>query len=403
MHGYIFSLKIKRWLLPVALLGLLSACNGGEQAQTQDVPEVTALVLEAQTVPYPMEYVGQTAGSREVQVRARVNGILQQKNYVEGSIVKENDLLFTIEPDTYQAAYDDAKAALAQAQASYNQNKLNNARILQLYSEAVVSTMERDNSVASYEESLAAVNMAKARLEQAKINLGYTEVRAPITGITSKEAVTEGNLVNPTESTGLLTTIVQLDPLYVNFSIPGNEYLQFQEFQAQGRLKVPGEEGYAVEISLSNGQKYTTQGDLTFMDRQVDAPTGAIRARATLANPKAEILPGQFARVHVSGAFLINSILVPQRAVLKTQQGSMVYVIDDNNVANPRPIQIAMGLGDNYLIGNGLKAGERIMVEGILKARPNEHVKIVEPAKDAGNKNQSGPGANAQSQGKSAQ
>lgn len=403
MHRHIIFFKMKRWLLPVALLSLLSACNSGEQARTQDVPEVTALVLEAQTVPYPMEYVGQTAGSREVQVRARVSGILQQKNYVEGSIVKENDLLFTIEPDTYQAAYDDAKASLAQAQASYTQNKLNNARILQLYSEAVVSAMERDNSVAAYEESLAAVNMAKAKLEQAKINLDYTEVRAPITGITSKEVVTEGNLVNPAESTGLLTTIVQLDPLYVNFSIPGNEYLQFQEFQAQGRLKVPGEEGYAVEISLSNGQKYTTQGDLTFMDRQVDAPTGAIRARATLANPKAEILPGQFARVHVSGAFLINSILVPQRAVLKTQQGSMVYVIDDNNVANPRPIQIAMGLGDNYLIENGLKAGERIMVEGILKARPNEHVKIVEPAKDAANKNQAGAGENSQSQSKSAQ
>ena len=118
MHRHIIFFKMKRWLLPVALLSLLSACNSGEQARTQDVPEVTALVLEAQTVPYPMEYVGQTAGSREVQVRARVSGILQQKNYVEGSIVKENDLLFTIEPDTYQAAYDDAKAALAQAQAS---------------------------------------------------------------------------------------------------------------------------------------------------------------------------------------------------------------------------------------------------------------------------------------------
>ena len=261
--------------------------------------------------------------------------------------------------------------------------------------------MERDNSVAAYEESLAAVNMAKAKLDQAKINLDYTEVRAPITGITSKEAVTEGNLVNPTEASGLLTTIVQLDPLYVNFSIPGNEYLQFQQFQAEGRLKVPGAEGYTVEISLSNGQKYKTSGDLTFMDRQVDAPTGGIRARATLANSKAEILPGQFARVHVSGAFLINSILVPQRAVLKTQQGEMVYVIDDNNVANPRPIQISMNLGDYYLIGNGLKAGERIMVEGILKARPNEHVKIVEPAKNTDNKNQ--PASGGQAQGKGAQ
>ena len=400
MHRHIIFFKMKRWLLPVALLSLLSACNSGEQARTQDVPEVTALVLEAQTVPYPMEYVGQTAGSREVQVRARVSGILQQKNYVEGSIVKENDLLFTIEPDTYQAAYDDAKASLAQAQASYTQNKLNNARILQLYSEAVVSAMERDNSVAAYEESLAAVNMAKAKLEQAKINLDYTEVRAPITGITSKEVVTEGNLVNPAESTGLLTTIVQLDPLYVNFSIPGNEYLQFQQFQAEGRLKVPGAEGYTVEISLSNGQKYKTSGDLTFMDRQVDAPTGGIRARATLANPKAEILPGQFARVHVSGAFLINSILVPQRAVLKTQQGEMVYVIDDKDVANPRPIQIAMNLGDYYLIENGLKAGERIMVEGILKARPNEHVKIIEPAKNADNNQAAG---NGQAQDKNAQ
>ena len=401
MHKHIFFAGAKRRILVLALLGLLSACGNGEQTGAQEAPEVTALVLEAQTVPYPMEYVGQTAGSREVQVRARVSGILQQKNYVEGSIVNADDLLFTIEPDTYKAAYDDAKASLAQAQATYTQHSLNNARILKLYSEAVVSKMERDNSVAAYEEALAAVNMAKARLDQAAINLGYTEVRAPITGITSKEAVTEGNLVNPTEASGLLTTIVQLDPLYVNFSIPGNEYLQFQQFQAEGRLKVPGAEGYAVEISLSNGQKYKTSGDLTFMDRQVDAPTGGIRARATLANPKAEILPGQFARVHVSGAFLINSILVPQRAVLKTQQGEMVYVIDDKDVTNPRPIQIAMNLGDYYLIENGLKAGERIVVEGILKARPNEHVKVIEPAKNADNKSQAA--GNGQAQDKNAQ
>lgn len=396
MHKHIFFAGLKSRILVLTLLGLLSACGNGAQTGSQEVPEVTALVLEAQTVPYPMEYVGQTAGSREVQVRARVSGILQQKNYVEGSIVQANDLLFTIEPDTYQATYNDAKASLAQAQAAYTQHSLNNARILKLYSEAVVSKMERDNSVAAYEESLAAVNMAKARLDQAAINLGYTEVRAPITGITSKEVVTEGNLVNPTEASGLLTTIVQLDPLYVNFSIPGNEYLQFQQFQVEGRLKVPGPEGYTVEISLSNGQKYKTSGDLTFMDRQVDAPTGGIRARATLSNPKAEILPGQFARVHVSGAFLINCILVPQRAVLKTQQGEMVYVIDDKNVANPRPIQIAMNLGDYYLIENGLKAGERIMVEGILKAHPNEHVKIIEPAAKADNKNQAAGADQAQ-------
>ena len=137
------------------------------------------------------------------------------------------------------------------------------------------------------------------------------------------------------------------------------------------------------------------------MDRQVDAPTGAIRARASLGNPKAEILPGQFARVHVAGAFLINALLVPQRAVLKTQQGNMVYVINDKNVANPRPIQVAMSLGDNYLVENGLKAGERIMVEGILKARPNEQVKIVEPAKEADNKDQTANGG--QTQGKSAE
>lgn len=402
MYKYIFFAKNKRTLpltLGILILGtsmLLGACGGGDGKGGPPPPEVTAMVLEAKTVPYPMEYVGQTAGSREVQIRARVDGILQRKNYVEGSIVNEGDLLFTIEPDSYKAARDDAKASLAQAQASYTKNKLNNDRILRLYAQEVVSKMERDDSVAAYEESLAAVNMAKARLDKASIDLNYTEVRAPITGITSKEAVTEGNLVNPTEASGLLTTIVQLDPLYVNFSIPGNEYLQFQNFQAQGKLKVPGEEGYSVEISLSNGQKYKTSGDLTFMDRQVDAATGAIRARATLANPKAEVLPGQFARVHVSGAFLINAILVPQRAVLNTQQGMLVYVIDDSSTANPRPVQIAMSLGDNYLIENGLKAGERIIVEGTNKAIPKEKVKVVDTGKTANGTAQSTAGGKAQ-------
>ncbi len=397
MREYIFfpvNKNLKRLFPLFAILALLSAC-GGEKEAAFPPPEVTAMVVKAQTVPYPMEYVGQTAGSREVQIRARVSGILQSKNYVEGSIVNAGDLLFSIEPDTYKAARDDAKAALAQAEAAYTQNKLNNARILNLYKQEVVSKMERDDSVAAYQESLAAVNMAKARLDKAEIDLGYTEVRAPITGITSKEAVTEGNLVNASESSGLLTTIVQLDPLYVNFSIPGNEYLKFQEFQTQGRLKVPGEEGYTVEISLSNGQKYETSGSLTFMDRQVDAATGAIRARATLANAKAEVLPGQFARVHVKGAFLVNAILIPQRSVQNTQKGTLVYVIDDKSVANPRPVQIAMTLGDNYLIENGLKEGERIMVEGINKATPNEKVKIIEPDAAKG-KDQSPQGAKEQ-------
>ncbi len=374
--------RLKLCLLAMAATALLSACGDDGQTQARPTPEVTAITITPQDLPYPMEYVGQTAGSREVQVRARVSGILQEKKYIEGSIVQKDELLFLIEPDTYQAVYDDAKAALAQAQAAFTQNKLSNSRILQLYSEEVVSKQERDNSVAAYDEAVAAVNMAKAKLEQAAINLGYTEVRAPITGITSKEVVTEGNLVSAADATGLLTTIVQLDPLYVNFSIPGNDYLQFQDFLTRGKLQAPAD-GYTVEIRLSNGQKYSTKGDLTFMDRQMDAPTAAVRARATLDNPKAEVLPGQFARVYVHGAVLTKAILIPQRAVLKTQQGDMVYVIDNENVANPRIVKIIMGMGDNYLLDSGLEEGERIMVEGLLKASPNEKVKVIEPEKDS--------------------
>ncbi len=342
-------------------------------------PEVTVVTVKPAYVPLPLEYVGQTAGSREVEVRARVSGILLKRLYAEGRPVKAGDALYQIDPEQAKAALDQARGALEVEQAKLIRAKQDQARILPLFAENAVSQKDRDEAVANFESAQASVAAARARVREAQINMDYTRVTAPISGMTSKEVRSEGSLVSPSGDASLLTKISQLDPMYVNFSMSDNELLRLRTWQAQGRFEPPEGERYTVEVKLSDGSMFPTVGRLNFTDNLIDPSTGAIRSRAEFANPDGVLLPGQFVRVYLKGGKLKNAMLIPQRAVLSTQQGKLVFVANAQNKAEPRPVELGDEVKNEVIVVRGLQAGDRVIVDGNIKARPGAPVKVVDP------------------------
>lgn len=336
-------------------------------------PSVEAMIVYAADVPWVGDYVAQTAGSREVQVRAQVSGILEERTYTEGSIVNKGDLLFQIEDDAYVAAKKQAESNLAQAKVTFVRAEIEHARILKLFKQGAVSTSDRDDAVAAYGTAAAALKAAEAGLESANVNLAYTKVNAPLSGISSKESRSEGSLVT-VGSDNLLTSITQVDPLYVNFGVPYGEDTKQRNYVASGRVAMDPE-GLSVELVMADGSRYADKGIITFKDSTVDQYSATIKTRAEVANPDVALLPGQYVRAYVHGYSFKNAIVIPQRCVLETQKGPMVYTIDAQNIANFVPITIVENLGNNYLV-DGLTSGSKIITEGIIKARPGQPVMV---------------------------
>ncbi|NDV12036.1 efflux RND transporter periplasmic adaptor subunit [Crenobacter caeni] len=359
-----------KWLLLTALAASLSACGGkegGAGQQAMQAMPVSVVAIQPHDVPMTFEYAGQAAGFREVQVRSRVEGILLHRNFVEGRRVKQGETLFEIEPATYVAAVDQAKATLAVREADFNQAKRTYDRVLPLFKENAVSQQDRDNALGAYEAAKAAVEAARAQLKQAQINLGYTKVSAPISGLTSLDIVSEGSLVSPNS---MLTRISQLDPIYVNFSFSDNEAQKLRKDIDAGRIRIPANNGYQVEVKMADGSMFSQVGKINFSDNVVNPDTGTISNRAQFANPQAMLLPGQFVRVILKGAERVNAITVPQVAVLTTQQGKMVWTVNKDGKAEPRPVEVIDTLDKDFVIGAGLAAGDRVIVDNILKLRP---------------------------------
>jgi len=368
------------WLAAPLTALALSACQDKQEGMpAMPPPEVTVVTVKPADVPLPLEYVGQTAGSREVEVRARVSGILLKRLYAEGRPVKAGDALYQIDPEQAKAALDQARGALEVEQAKLIRAKQDQARILPLFAENAVSQKDRDEAVANFESAQASVAAARARVREAQINMDYTRVTAPISGMTSKEVRSEGSLVSPSGDASLLTKISQLDPMYVNFSMSDNELLRLRTWQAQGRFEPPEGERYTVEVKLSDGSMFPTVGRLNFTDNLIDPSTGAIRSRAEFANPDGVLLPGQFVRVYLKGGKLKNAMLIPQRAVLSTQQGKLVFVANAQNKAEPRPVELGDEVKNEVIVVRGLQAGDRVIVDGNIKARPGAPVKVVDP------------------------
>ena len=335
--------------------------------------EVNVDVAQPQTLPVTMEYTAQTAGSREVEVRARVTGILLSRNFREGERVKKGQSLFTIDPAPFQAAVARAEADVVAAQARYEQAKRNAARLRPLYAEKAVSQKEHDDAVSAEAIGAADVKAAQARLVEAKLNLEYTRVEAPVSGITTRALPSEGTLVSGPNV--LLTSVVQVDPIWVNFGIPDNEQARIQREVQAGKLKLP--KNFEVELRLADGSSYPRKGKLDFADVRVSTQTGTREARAEVPNPDGFLRPGQFVRVILHGATRPDALTVPQRAVLDGPQGKFVYVVD-KGTAQPRPVQAGEWVGDRWIITDGLKGGEQVIVDGLMKLGPGAPVKVAE-------------------------
>jgi membrane fusion protein (multidrug efflux system) len=370
-------------VIPVAVV--VAACspsNGSEKGGKghggpgagMPPPEVTVMTVAPQALPMSWEYVGQTAGSREVEVRARVTGILLKRNFAEGGPVKQGQSLFSIDPAPFQAAAARAEADVAAAEARLEQAQRNVARFKPLYAEKAVSQREYDDAVSAEAIGAADVKAARARLAEARLNLGYTKVEAPVSGVISRSLRSEGSLVSGPDV--LLTTVIQVDPIWVNFGIPDNEAAQLQKEAAAGRLNMP--KIFEVELRLADGTLYPKTGKLNFSDVRVSPATGTREARAELSNPDGALRPGQFVRVILKGASLPNAVTIPQRAVLEGPQGKFVYLVNQNNQAEVRAVQAGEWSGDAWIITSGLNAGERVIVDGVMKLGPGAPVKVAE-------------------------
>ena len=370
--------------VPLLLAAVVAACgpsNGSEKGGGKGGPmggmppsEVAVVTAARETLPVSWEYAGQTVGSREVEVRARVTGILLSRNFTEGSQVKKGQSLFTIDPKPFEAALARAVADVAAAEARYEQSKRNAARLKPLYAEKAVSQKEHDDAVSSEQIGFADVKAAQARLTEAKLNLSYTKVEAPVSGVTTRALPSEGTLVSGPSV--LLTSVVQVDPIWVNFGISDNEQAQLQKDVQAGAIKLP--ENFEIELRMSDGTVYSRTGKLDFADVRVSTATGTREARAEVPNPDGALRPGQFVRVVLKGAVRPNAVTVPQRAVMEGPQGKFVYVVDEKSTAQARPVTAGEWTGERWIITSGLQGGERVITDGVMKIGPGAPVKVAE-------------------------
>ncbi|ENO3977640.1 efflux RND transporter periplasmic adaptor subunit [Aeromonas veronii] len=369
----------KRSLLTLALISGLSAC-GDETTQTaQTMPAVPVVVAEVKLtdVPLTTEMVGETAGFREIDVRSRVSGILLKRTYVEGQPVTAGQELFLIDPEPYKVALEQAKGTLAQEQARLNKARADRDRIIPLFKRQVVSRKDYDDTIANYEAAIASHQAAQAKVKEAELNLSYTQVTAPINGMASKSSQSEGSLISTSGDNGLLTTITQFDPLYVNFSYSEQDRLNFENSVKKGVIEAKDATTWRTHIRLADGSLYPEAGKLNFSDNRVDPQTGTIRARAIFDNKDGVLLPGQFVRMTIDLGTRKNAIVVPPRAIVQSQADRMVMVVDADNKVVPRPVTLGAAVDSGVLIESGLQAGERYIVEGLMKARPGAVVKPV--------------------------
>lgn len=333
---------------------------------------VTVVSVEPREVAVTYEYVGQTAGYREVEVRSRVNGIVMRRNYKEGTPVKRGQSLFTIDPAPFQVAVARAEADLGVAQARLDQARRDVARLKPVLEAKAVSQKELDDAMSAARIMEAEAKSAQARLNEAKLNLEYTRVESPINGVSSRAAVSEGTLVSGPNV--LLTTVTQTDPMYVMFGIPDREYLAIRRDVEAGRLRLPAGNRFKTTVKLADGANYARSGDLNFTDVRVNTQTGTSEARAEFANDANQLRAGEFVRIFLEGAVRPAAIVVPQRAVLEGPKEKFVYVVNAESKVEQRPVQVGEWAGDGWIIDSGLKPGERVVVDGVMKIGPGAPV-----------------------------
>jgi membrane fusion protein (multidrug efflux system) len=379
------SIAIRRGSGVIVTIGMLAGCLilagcGKQRAagpRAGGPPEVGVVVIQPQKVALTTELSGRTSAYLIAEVRPQVGGIIQKRLFTEGADVKAGEVLYQIDPATYQAAYNSAKAALARAEANLIPARLKFERYDELVKINAVSRQDYDDANAALKQAEADVEAGKAALETAGINLAYTRVTAPISGRIGRSSVTNGALVTANQAAAL-ATIQDLSSMYVDVTQSSAELLRLKRELAGGLLKSGGAAQAEVRLLLEDGSAYPLTGKLKFSEVTVDQSTGSVTLRAVFPNPKQTLLPGMFVRAIVEEGVSPQAVLVPQRGVTRNPDGdAMVMLVGSEEKVESRVIKVARTVGDNWLVREGLKAGDRVILEGLQKARPGMAVKAV--------------------------
>jgi membrane fusion protein, multidrug efflux system len=378
------SSSLVRALAALLLAALLAGCGQGGSSNAQTAPgggappppEVGVITVTLREVGLIDELPGRLEASRVAQVRARAAGIVQERLFREGTDVRAGQPLFRIDPAPYQAQVASAQATVARAQANLGQAKALAERYKPLVEANAISKQDYANAVAAEKSAEAEVAAGKAAVQTAEINLNYASVVAPISGRIGRALVTEGALVGQGEATPL-AVVQQIDPMYINFTQSATEALKLRRAFQEGRLKRAGGSGALVHVLLEDGSEYPQTGRLLFSDLTVDPTSGQLTLRAEVPNPRGDLLPGLYVRVRLEQAKADKAVLLPQQAVTRSNQGDSVMVVAPDGKVTPRPVKVGSAQGNDWVILDGLKAGEQVVVDGFQKMRPGAPVKPV--------------------------
>ena len=380
------SLKcaLTRTAVAISILFVIAGCERGTpsaQAQGSGMPppEVSVIMMAPGAVALTAELPGRLQATRTAQVRARVEGIVQKRVFREGSDVKAGDLLFKIDPAPLVANVEAAQATLAKAEADAAQARNKAERFQKLGSQGIVSKQDLDETTARARQTQADVSAAKAALTKAKLDLNYASVTAPISGHIGRTLVTEGALVGKGEATQL-AVIEQIDPIYVNFTQSSTDFSRIKRAIEGGQLKNGAP---VVKLILEDGPEYSQSGKLLFSDLTVDPGTGDVSWRAEFPNPQRNLLPGMFVHVRFPQAIAEGALTVPQRSLIRNAQGSMVMVVGKDGKVAAQPVKVGQTVGDQWIVTEGLKGGEQVIVEGLQKVKPGAPAKAVPYAANA--------------------
>lgn len=367
--------RIKLALLPLILL--LAGCSPSDEQKgppPKKVAEVGVVEIAPGTQPIVTELPGRTTARMIAEIRPQVSGIIQERAFVEGANVKAGDLLYRIDPSLYQAEVASAQAALEKAEANLKSIQVKAERYAELIKINAVSKQDYDDAQAAQKQAQADIGLAKAALETARINLGYTRITAPISGRVETSVITPGALVTANQ-TAALTTVQQLDPIYVDVTQPSSELLRLKRDLASGKLKRIGRDEARIKVLLEDGTEYPHPGRLSFSGVTVNPTSGAITLRAILPNPEGMLLPGMYVRAQLEEAVDESAILVPQQSVTRTAKGeALVLVVNAQNKVEQRPVEVSRAVGSQWMVDAGLEAGDHVVVDGFQNIRPGDEV-----------------------------
>ena len=356
------------------LFSILSSCHPKPTAKTPT--NITAFRVEPHTIPANFEFVGVAKSSHPVEIRARVEGYLNSIDYIEGSLVDKNTLLFQLDPRPFLASLEAACGALARQEAVLWRAKKSFERIEPLYQQNAASQKDYDDAWAQVLTAEAQVIVAKANVVQAELNLGYTQITSPIRGLTGRAIFREGTLITPSVN-GLLTYVSIIDPIWVVFSVSDNELLEGRAEGAAKTLILPQQQEYKVTLTLADGSTFPHTGKVNFASPQLDPKTGTMTVRAEFNNPNDVLMPGQFVRATVSGAQRPNALFVPQTAVFQGNKGRYVFVINSDHTVSMRQVQAGVWFENYWVINGGIEAGEIVVADGVNKIQNGSAVHIL--------------------------